>query len=68
MQHAFALLQKLKQSRHETVKLYAETVTTLSEDAHDRTNNTVAEAVVQQQLVGCFIYGLNSNHLKVKLM
>jgi len=59
----------VRQRNDENVQLFAERILTLGTEAYqgfrdDRTH----EGLIEKQLVGFFIDGLNDDHLKVKLM
>ena len=52
--HAFTMLHKLRQVKHESVQVYAERLYALANDVLTKVDNTVVES----QLVGFFTYGL----------
>ena len=62
--HAFTMLRKARQLKHETVQVYAERLYTLAHDAFTKLD----KAVVESQLVGFFIDGLYHDYLRMKLM
>ena len=63
-QHAFALLQRTKQSRNESVPVFAERLQTLAVEAYP----DGLAGPVQRQLIGFFVDGLEQDGLKMKLM
>ena len=63
-QHAFALLQRVRQERDESVPLFPEWLQTLANEAFPEGQG----GPVQRQLVGFFIDGLAHDYLKMKLM
>lgn len=63
--HAYSLLQKIKQTRGESVPQFTERLINLANDAF---KDKVAEEIVQKQLVGIFVSGLAFDHLKLKVM
>ena len=63
--HAFALLQKCKQRKDETVALYAERLYGLAEESFP---NEIATEPVQRQLVGFFVDGLANAPLQMKVL
>ena len=65
-QHAFVLLQKIKQKPEENVQLYAERLLSLAEEAFTGQNGGVAAN--ERQLVGFFIDGLAHDYLQMKVM
>ena len=62
--HAFTMLHKARQTKHETVQVYAERLYTLAHDAFAKLDKTVVES----QLVGFFIDGLYHDYLHMKIM
>ena len=63
-QHAFALLQRVRQERDACVPLFAVRLQTLANEAFPEGQG----GPVQRQLVGFFIDGLAHNYLKMKVM
>ena len=62
--HALSLLHKARQSKSETVKVYAEKSYTLAHDAFAQLNKAVAES----KLADFFIDGLYHDYLWMKIM
>ena len=62
--HAFTMLCKARQTKSETVQIYAERVYALTNDAFAK----VDKGVVESQLVGFFIIGLFHDYLRMKGM
>ena len=58
------MLRKARQTKHETVQVYAERLYTLAHDAFAKLDKTVVES----QLVGFFIDGLYHDYLRMKIM
>lgn len=63
--HAFALLQRVRQNPKESVPLYAERLMTLAGEAFP---GQMGAAVVQRQLTNFFVDGLAHDFLKMKVM
>ena len=62
--HAFTMLHKARQSKHEKVQIDAERLYALANDAFAKMD----KVVVESQLVGFFIYGLYHDFLRMKVM
>ena len=62
--HTFTMLSKARQSKYETVQIYAERLYALANDAFAK----VDKVVVESQLVGFFIDGLYHDFLRMKVM
>ena len=62
--HAFTMLHKARQTKSETVQVYAERLYTLPNDAFAK----VYKGVVESQLAGSFIDGLFHDYLRMKVM
>ena len=62
--HGLSLLDKMRQSKSETVQVYAEKLHTLAHDTFMKLN----KAVVESNLVIFFIDGLYHNMLQMKIM
>ena len=67
-QHAFMLLQKLKQNPGESVQIFAERLLNLAEDAYVGLGVNRNFPAVERQLVGFFIDGLAYDYLKKRIM
>ena len=65
-QHAFTLLQKVKQKPDENVQLYAERLLALTEEALLIQQTGIQP--IQTQLMGYFIDGRAYDYLKIKVM
>ncbi|CAC5415432.1 unnamed protein product [Mytilus coruscus] len=65
-QHAFEILNKLKQKPTENVQVFAERLLTLAEEAFRGQDGT--QAIIQSQLINFFINGLSQDTLKMKIM
>ena len=65
-QHAFVLLQNAKQRPHENVKIYAERLLSVAEEAFTGQNGGVA--TIERPLVGFFVDGLVHDYLKIRVM
>ena len=62
--HAFTMLRKSRQTKHETVQVYAEQLYTFAHDAFAKLDKTV----VKSESVGFFIDGLYHDYLHMKIM
>ena len=62
--HAFTMLCKAMQDKHETLQVYAERLYALAKDALTK----VDKALVESQLAGFFINGLYHDFLCMKVM
>ena len=62
--HAFTMLHKARQTKSETVQVYAERLYPLANDAFAK----VDKGVVESQLVDFFIDGLFHGYLRMKVM
>ena len=62
--HAFKMLCKARQTKSETVKVYADRLYTLANDAFAKVN----KGVVESQLVGFFIDDLFHDYLRMNVM
>lgn len=65
--HASCLLRRIHQRDSESVQSYAERLIELAEQASTGLDNAAQQAVATQ-LVGYFIDGLTSDHIKMKLL
>ena len=65
-QHAFELLNKIKQKPHENVPIFGERILSLATEAF--VGQELNQPIVQLQLVNFFINGLNQDYLKMKIM
>ena len=65
-QHAFTLLRQVKQSRTETVQVYAEKLYALAQEAFSTQQGGLA--AVENQMIGFFTDGLYHDFLKMKVM
>ena len=65
-QHALALLSRLRQARGESIAMFAERVHMLAGEAFPGDNRLVA--AVQRQVIGCFVDGLHSDAIKLKIL
>ena len=62
--HAFTVLHKERQTKSETVQVYAERLYALANDVF----STVDKDAVESKLVGFFIDGLFHDYLRMKVM
>jgi len=65
-QHAFELLNKIKQRPNENVPIFAERLYTLAEEVFKGQN--IFLPIIQKQLINFFINGLHHDYLKMKIM
>lgn len=66
-QHSLALMARTKQGKQETVPFFAERLQAMAREAYPKRGER-EHAVVQRQLVGYFVDGLEKDQLKVKLL
>ena len=66
LQHAFELLNKIRQRPNENVPIFAERLYTLAEEVFKGQN--IFLPIIQKQLIIFFIDGLNHDYLKMKIM
>ena len=62
--HSFTMLRKARQSKYETVQIYAERLYALANDAFVKMD----KVFVESQLIGFFIDGLYHDFLRIKVM
>jgi len=65
-QHAFALLRNIKQGHNENLQVFGERILALAEEIITEGQGDIA--VLESQLIGFFIDGLNHDYLKMKVM
>ena len=63
-QHAFSLLQKIKQKKDESVPVFGERVLSLAMQAYDN----IDAPEVQRQLVNFFVDGLFHDYVRIKVL
>ncbi len=67
-QHAFMILQTVKQTHGESVQMYAERLLNLAEEAYAELVGDGNGRAIERQLVGFFTNGLAHDYLKLKML